>query len=185
MLQQPFLQVFWVHLLACVTIFSRPLHLLSLLILRYYLPAHDVWFFFKILLISKNSQDLSYQDQYFVVLNMNRVSRVLTWTSSTKDEISSRGMLSISISLGNSRISLVAALKDLSNAVVFSSKLKTLFMTFNPPNFSLNVFAAKNSPVCLLARDCQCLLPSRKSKSVLPAFQGQGHLSHSNAYTMR
>ena len=28
MLQQPFLQVFWVHLLACLTIFSRPLRIL-------------------------------------------------------------------------------------------------------------------------------------------------------------
>ena len=44
-------------------------------------------------------------------------------------------------------------------------------MTFNPPNFSLNVFVAKNSPVSLLVRDCQCLSPSRKSKSVLPVFE--------------
>ena len=43
-------------------------------------------------------------------------------------------------------------------------------MIFKPTNFSLNVFGAKNSPVCLLVRDCQCLLPSRKSNSILPVF---------------
>ena len=53
-------------------------------------------------------------------------SRVLTGISSTKDESSSRGILSISISVGNSRLSLVAALKDLSNAEGVSSRLKTL-----------------------------------------------------------
>ena len=71
-------------------------------------------------------------------------SRVSTLISSTKDERSSRGILSISISVSNSCPSLVAALKDLPNAEGASSKLKTLFMTFDPPIFSLNVFAAKN-----------------------------------------
>ena len=41
--------------------------------------------------------------------------RVLTWISSTKDESSSSGMLSISISVGNATLSLVAAIKDLSS----------------------------------------------------------------------
>ena len=34
----------------------------------------------------------------------------------------------------------------------------------------LSVSGAKNSAVRLLLRDCQCLLSSRKSRSVLPAF---------------
>ena len=55
-----------------------------------------------------------------------------------------RGILAISKSVGNSRLCLVAALNDLSNAEGVSPKLKTLFMIFNPPNFSLNAFAAKN-----------------------------------------
>ena len=42
-------------------------------------------------------------------------------------------------------------------------------MIFNSPNFSLNVFGARN--VRLLLRDCQCLLPSRKSNSILPVFE--------------
>ena len=44
-------------------------------------------------------------------------------------------------------------------------------MIFNPANFSLNVFAAKNSPVRLLVRDFQWLLPSKKIKSALPVFE--------------
>ena len=91
--------------------------------------------------------------------------------SSTKDESSISGILSISIFVGNSRLTLVAALKDMYNAEGVSSRFNTLFMIFNPPNFSLNIFADKNSPVRLLVRDCQCLLPSRKRKSVLPVFE--------------
>ena len=91
-------------------------------------------------------------------------SRVLTQISSTKDQSSSWGILAISISVGNSRLSLVAALEDLFSAEGVSSRLKIFFMIFNPPNVSLNVFAAKKSPVHLLVRDCQ--LP----KSVLPIF---------------
>ena len=67
--------------------------------------------------------------------------RVLAGISSTKDESSISGILSISVSVGNSRLSLVAALKDLSNAGGASSK--TLFMTFNPPNLSVNVLVLK------------------------------------------
>ena len=74
-------------------------------------------------------------------------------------------------SVGNSRLSLVAFLKDLSNADGVSSKPKTLFKTFNPPNFSLSIFAAKNALVRLLVRDFQWLLPSRKSNSVLTDFE--------------
>ena len=101
-------------------------------------------------------------------------SCVLIWISSIKDESSFRGILYISISASNSRLSLVTALKVLSNAEGLSSKLNKLFMIFNPPNFSVNVFAAKISPVRLLVRDCQLL--SSKScvvcfKSVLPVFE--------------
>ena len=62
-------------------------------------------------------------------------------------------MLSNCMSVCNSRLSLIAALKDLFNADGISSKLKTFFIIFNAPNFSLNVFAAKNSPVRLLVRN--------------------------------
>ena len=99
------------------------------------------------------------------------VSHVLTWISSTKDESLISGILSVSISFGNSHLSLVGALKDLSNAESVSSKIKILFMIFNPTNFSPNLFAAKNSPLRLLLRGCQCLLPSKQSKSVLPVFE--------------
>ena len=82
-----------------------------------------------------------------------------------------QGILSISISVGNSCLSLVAALKNLSNAGSISSKLKILFMIFNPLNLPSNIFVAKNLPVCLLVRDCQCSCLSRKSKSVLLVFE--------------
>ena len=113
--------------------------------------------FCKALLIPKNSR-------------MSRslfcdASRILTLISSTKDERSSRGILSISISVGNSCLSLAAALKVTSNADGVSPKLKTLFMTFNPPDISLYVFTAKNPPVRLLVRDCQWISPSE-----LPVF---------------
>ena len=75
------------------------------------------------------------------------------------------------MSVGNELLSLVAALRDLSNAEGVSSRLNTLSMIFNLPNFSLNVFAAKDSPVRLLLKDYQCLLPSRKINSILPAFK--------------
>ena len=74
------------------------------------------------------------------------------------------------MSVGNSRLSLVAALKDFSYAGGVSYKFKTLLITFSPPNLFLGVFGAKNSPVRLLVNDCQCL-PSKKSKSVLPVFE--------------
>ena len=43
-----------------------------------------------------------------------------------------RGTLSISISVGNSRLSLVAALKDRSLIDGFSSKFKKIFIAFTP-----------------------------------------------------
>ena len=46
-------------------------------------------------------------------------SRVSTWISPAKDESSSGGILSISMSIGNSPLSLVAALRGLSNERVF------------------------------------------------------------------
>ena len=97
-------------------------------------------------------------------------SRVLAWISLTKDESSISGMLSFSISFGNSCLSLVAALKDFSNAGGVLLKFKTIFITFNPANLSLYVFRAKNSPVHLFVSDCQCL-PSKKSKFVLPGLE--------------
>ena len=69
-------------------------------------------------------------------------------------------------------MSLLAALIDLSSAEGVLSRLNTLFMIFNPPNFYLNVFGVKNSPIRLLVRDCQLLLPSRKRNSALPVFEG-------------
>ena len=98
-------------------------------------------------------------------------SRVLMWISSTKGESSFRGMLFICKSVGSSFLSLLTTLIYLSNADDVLSKLKTLFMIFNPPNVSLNVFGAKNSPVLLLLRDCQYLLPSKKSNSILFVFE--------------
>ena len=79
-------------------------------------------------------------------------------------------MLSIFTSVGSSLLSLLATLIDLSNADGVLSRLRTLFIVFNPPNFSLNVFGAKNSLVRLLVRYCYCLLPSGKRNSVLPVF---------------
>ena len=88
-----------------------------------------------------------------------------------QDESSFRGMLSICRSVGNSALSLVAALIDISSEGGVWSRLKTLFKIFNPPNFSLSVFAAKSSPVHLLVRDCNWLLASRKSNSILPVSE--------------
>ena len=65
------------------------------------------------------------------------------------------------MSVGNPRLCLVAALKDLSNSGGVPSKFKTLFIIFIPLNLSLNVFGAKNPPVHLLLSDCWCL-PSKK-----------------------
>ena len=81
------------------------------------------------------------------------------------------GMPSICRSIGSSFLSLLAALTHLSDVDGVSSRLKTLLMMFNPPNFSLHVFAAKNSLVRLLVRDCQCLPALRKSTSILPVFE--------------
>ena len=89
---------------------------------------------------------------------------------SAKDESSFRGYTFYLQVCGSSLLSLLAALIDLFSADGVSSKLETLFVIFNPSNFSLIVFGAKNSPVRLLVRDCQCLLPTRKSNSILPVF---------------
>ena len=100
------------------------------------------------------------------------VSRVLTCMSSTKDKISfSVCSPFVNQSVSSSLLSLLAALIDLSSAEGVLSRFNTLFMIFNPPNFHLNVFGVENSPVHLLVRDCQLLLPSRKSNSVLPVFE--------------
>ena len=80
-------------------------------------------------------------------------------------------MLSICMSVGSSLLSLLAALINLYSERGVVSISKKFYIVFNPPNFSLNVFGAKNSPVHLLVRDCQCLLPLKKSNSILPALE--------------
>ena len=52
-------------------------------------------------------------------------------------------MLSISISVGNSPLSLVAALKDLSNEGGVLSTPEKILIAFTPPNLYLTVFGAK------------------------------------------
>ena len=52
------------------------------------------------------------------------------------------------MSVGNSRQSLVAVLKDLSNTGGVLSMPRKFFIAFTPPDLSLNVFGARNSPVC-------------------------------------
>ena len=60
------------------------------------------------------------------------------------------GIHSISKSVGNAALTLVTALKDLSKVGGVVSMPKTFFIVFTPPNLSLNVFGAKNSPVCFV-----------------------------------
>ena len=83
-------------------------------------------------------------------LVLDDASRVLAEMSSTNDKSSSSGMLSISKSVGNSLLSLVAALKGLSNAGGVLSTPKKIFIVFIPSNLSLKAFCAKNSPVCFV-----------------------------------
>ena len=52
------------------------------------------------------------------------------------------------MSVGNSCLSLV--LKDLYNAGSISSMPRKFFIAFTPPNLSLNVFGARNPPVCFV-----------------------------------
>ena len=59
-----------------------------------------------------------------------------------KDESSIIGILSISISFGNSQLSLIVALKNLSNAGGIWSMSKKFFITFTPSNLSFNVSGA-------------------------------------------
>ena len=59
-------------------------------------------------------------------------------------------MLSICKSVGSSLLSLLAALKDLSNAGGVLSIPKNFFIVFTPPNLSLQDFGAKNSPACFV-----------------------------------
>ena len=77
-------------------------------------------------------------------------SRVLIQISLTSVESSSRGILSISKSVGNSRLNLLAALTDLSNAGCVLSTPKKIFIVFTPPSLSLKDFGAENSPVCFI-----------------------------------
>ena len=98
-------------------------------------------------------------------------SRVLRSISLANGKCFFSGMLSICKSVSSSLLSLVATVTDLSNANGVLYRLKTLFIIFNPQNFYLNIFAAKNSPVGLLVRDCQCLSASIKSNSILPVSE--------------
>ena len=59
-------------------------------------------------------------------------------------------MLSISISVGNSPLSLTAALKDHSKKGGVLSTSKKNFIVFTQPHLSLKVFDAKNLPVCFV-----------------------------------
>ena len=77
-------------------------------------------------------------------------SRVLIQISLTSVESSSRGILSISKSVGNSRLNLLAALTDLSNAGCVLSTPKNIFIVFTPPSLSLKDFGAENSLVCFI-----------------------------------
>ena len=54
------------------------------------------------------------------------------------------------MSVGNSRLSLVATLKDLSNAEGVSTVPRKFFIALNQPNLSLTVFVARNLPVCFV-----------------------------------
>ena len=89
-------------------------------------------------------------------------SCVLIWISSAKDESSINGILPISmsvcLSVGNPSLSLVAALKDISNAG------GVYLISIPYSNLSLNVFGVKNWPVHLLISDCQCL-PSKNDNN--------------------
>ena len=69
-------------------------------------------------------------------------SHVLARISSTKNESSSSGMLSISKSVGNSRLSLVATVKDPSKTGGALSVPKKVVCT--PSNLPLRVFGVKN-----------------------------------------
>ena len=53
-------------------------------------------------------------------------------------------------SVGNSPLSLVAALIDLSSEEGVVSIPKEFFVAFTPPNLSLKVVGAKNLPVCFV-----------------------------------
>ena len=121
-------------------------------------------------------------------------SRVLTWITSTKDESSPSGIFYISKSVGNSVLSLVAALNDLSSGGAVLSIPKKLFIVFTAPNLSLKVFCGKNSTVYFVKGTH--LSPLQNSKIVAP-FLGSVvslnqfksiksiSLSHSSVCTMR
>ena len=78
--------------------------------MRHYLPVHPVWF----VKPYWSRKIILYQDKYFVIsrLVFCDASCVLTWIPFYKDESSISGILSISISIGNSPLSLDAALLD-------------------------------------------------------------------------
>ena len=54
------------------------------------------------------------------------------------------------MSLGNLNVRLPAALKDCSSTGGASPIFRKFFIAESPPNYSLNVFGPKNSPVCFV-----------------------------------
>ena len=85
--------------------------------------------------------------------------------SSAKDESSISGTVSISVSIGNSRVSLVGSLKDRSNAGGLLSTPRKCFIVWSPLTLSLNAFCARNSPVCLIKETH--ISPLQYSKTVV------------------
>lgn len=59
------------------------------------------------------------------------------------------GTVSMSMSVGNSRLRLVATLKDHSNISGVSLMSREFFIAKGPSIISFNVFGARNSSVCL------------------------------------
>ena len=70
--------------------------------------------------------------------------------SSVDDESTCKGILSICKSVGNSALSLVAALINLFSEEGVVSIPKKFFIAFTPPNLSLNVFGRKKLSVCFV-----------------------------------
>ena len=103
-----------------------------------------------------------YQDHYFVIFPV-------FWLEYLNLKIKVCGTVSISMSVDNSRLSFVASLKDWSLKGGVSSRIKTLLITFTPPNLSFTEFGATESPVSWLVKDCH-FSPLKKCKSVLPVL---------------
>ena len=73
------------------------------------------------------------------------------------------------MSVGNSCLSLVVALKDRSMVGGVSPKFKTLLITLTSPKICFSVFSTKNSPLQLIVNNSQ--LYRQNSKLVLPVSE--------------